>query len=95
MQSEIDADLMKVDEQGDERLKSLVKIYETMKPQDAARIFAQMDMPVLLELLTRMKELKTAGILANMDPDKAREITVALAAKKELPPDLKNAAQAN
>ena len=60
-----------------------------MKPADAAQILQQMDMPVLLQLLSRMKDQKTAPILAAMDPVKARAITMALADKGNLPPELK------
>lgn len=79
MQKSIDESLKKQDQQDDAKLKSLVKIYETMKPQDAAHIFEQLDLPVLLEVLERMKELKTAPILASMDPAKAKAVTLALA----------------
>lgn len=64
------------------RLKSLVKIYETMKPADAARIFTQLDMPVLLGVLEHMKERNAAPILAAMDPSKAKAVTLALAERK-------------
>jgi len=67
----------------DARIKSLVKIYETMKPQDAARILEQLDMPVLLGVVEHMKELKTSAILASMDPGKARAITDALAMRRD------------
>ena len=78
-----------VDENQQQRLGSLVHIYESMKPADAAQILQQMDMPVLLQLLSRMKDQKTAPILAAMDPVKARAITMALADKGNLPPELK------
>lgn len=78
-----------VDQNQQQRLGSLVHIYETMKPADAAQILQQMDMPVLLQLLSRMKDQKTAPILAAMDPVKARAITMALADKGNLPPELK------
>lgn len=57
----------------------LVKVYEDMKPRDAAAIFNDLQMPVLLKLLDRMKEAKAAPILAAMNPDKAREVTSGLA----------------
>lgn len=66
----------------DARMQSLVKIYETMKPADAAQILGQMDMPILLQLLGHMKETKTAPILAAMDPSKAQAITAAMAMKQ-------------
>jgi len=59
--------------------QGLVKLYENMKPRDAATIFNDLDMPVLLSLLDRMKELKAAPILAAMSPDKARDVTAGLA----------------
>jgi flagellar motility protein MotE (MotC chaperone) len=70
-------------EEDDARLKSLVKIYETMKPRDAARIFEQLDLPVLLGVVEHMKERSAAPILAAMDPSKARTVTLALAERKD------------
>lgn len=73
------------DEETEAQMKSLVKIYEAMKPKDAARIFEQLDMVVLLDVIERMKERKTAPILAKMDPERAKTITLELAQRKTLP----------
>ncbi len=73
------------DEGTEAQMKSLVKIYEAMKPKDAARIFEQLDMAVLLDVIERMKERKTAPILAKMDPERAKTITLELAQRKALP----------
>lgn len=81
MQKAIDSAANKQDQEQSAKLKSLVKIYETMKPRDAARIFDQLDMPVLIEVLGNMKERSTAPILASMDPAKAKAVTLALAAR--------------
>ena len=59
--------------------QGLVKLYETMKPRDAATIFNDLDMPVLLQVVNRMKEAKAAPVLAAMQPDKARDLTTKLA----------------
>ena len=59
--------------------QGLVKVYEMMKPRDAATIFNDLDMPVLLQVVNRMKEAKAAPVLAAMQPDKARELTTKLA----------------
>ena len=64
--------LLQHEEQEEGQIQSLVKIYESMKPKDAARIFEQLDMPVLLEVIGRMKERKTAPVLAQMNPEKAK-----------------------
>jgi flagellar motility protein MotE (MotC chaperone) len=85
MQAAIDASFKKEDNLDDAKLKSLVKIYETMKPKEAARIFDQLDMPILLDVMERMKERNTAPILAGMDPAKAKTVTAALAARHPTP----------
>jgi flagellar motility protein MotE (MotC chaperone) len=71
--------------QQSKKLDSLVKIYENMKPKDAAQIFQQLDMDTLLMVVERMKERKLAGIMAKMDRAKASEITVELARLRNLP----------
>ena len=59
--------------------QGLVKMYEAMKPKDAATIFNELSMPVLLQVLDRMKDTKAAAVLAAMSPDKARDVTAELA----------------
>lgn len=68
-----------------ERIRSLVKIYEGMKPKDAARIFNTLDTEVLLQVLGRMSERKSAPIIAAMNDDRARLVTILLAEQKQLP----------
>ncbi len=72
------------DTQNEHKLLSLVRIYENMKPAEAARIFEEVDMHTLLSVVERMKERKLAPILAEMKPAKARDITVELARLKAL-----------
>ena len=67
------------------QLDNLVKMYETMKPDDAARIFDTLEMPTLLGVVLRMKPKSTAPILAKMAPDKAKDLTVALTKQDQLP----------
>jgi len=88
MQGQIDAALGKVDEQEEQRLQSLVRIYEAMKPQEAATIFDKLEQPVLMQVLTRMKDRVVAAILPHLDGDKARTVTTMLAQHKQMP-DLK------
>jgi flagellar motility protein MotE (MotC chaperone) len=59
--------------------QGLVKLYETMKPKDAATIFNDLSMPVLLQLMDRMKDAKAALVMAAMNTDKARDVTAQLA----------------
>ena len=66
-------------QQEDSAWQGLVKVYETMKPRDAAAIFNDLAMPVLISVLDRMKESKAAAVMAAMSPDRAREATTQLA----------------
>ncbi|MCH2546175.1 MAG: hypothetical protein MK052_00995 [Alphaproteobacteria bacterium] len=78
--------LVTYDKEEDAKISSLVKIYETMKPKDAARIFDQLDMDTLLMVVDRMSERRVAPVLAAMSPQKAKEVTQQLAdQKKEAP----------
>ncbi len=70
----------------DAQLASLVKVYETMKPKDAARIFEQLEMDILLPVAQHMKSAKFAPILAEMDSSAAKRLTVALATRLDVPP---------
>jgi flagellar motility protein MotE (MotC chaperone) len=59
--------------------QGLVKVYEAMKPKDAATILNDLQMPVLLQVIDRMKDAKAAAVMAAMSPDKARDLTAELA----------------
>lgn len=77
--------LKKHDEEQEAKLKSLVKIYETMKPKNAAKILERLEMDVLLDVVERMREAKSAPIFAAMDPAKAKAVTAKLAERRQLP----------
>ncbi len=81
----IESRIQVFDNQQEEKLGSLVRIYENMKPKDAAQIFEDLEMNTLLEVAERMKERSLAPIMANLNPQRAREITVELRALRELP----------
>lgn len=85
LRTEINALLEKQSEEEQARIKSLVKTYEGMKAKDAARIFNTLSIDVLIEVMSGMSERKTAPILAEMDTDRARQVTILLAEQKKLP----------
>jgi flagellar motility protein MotE (MotC chaperone) len=85
LQETIDGLIKKFDAQQDAKVQSLVKIYENMKPKDAARIFEDLELETLLEVAERMKERKLAPIMAKMNPEKAREMTVELRQLRRMP----------
>lgn len=57
----------------------LVKIYEGMKPKEAAKIFDTLQTGIILGVAQQMKENKLAAIVAEMSPEKARDLTMGLA----------------
>lgn len=77
------------DQQEEKNLQSLVKVYENMKPKDAARIFEKLDPDVLLNVVERMKEAKVAAVLSDMSPATAQDLTVRLATRKQIPASLR------
>src|SRR5690606_28414840 len=75
----INGRIAEIDAAQEEKLASLVAMYETMKPKDAARIFERLDMGVLLDVAKRMQPRKMAAVMAAMDPVTAQDLTVELA----------------
>jgi flagellar motility protein MotE (MotC chaperone) len=65
--------------------KSLVTMYETMKPKDAAKIFDRLDIKVLVEVSTQINPRRMSEILAQMTPDAAERLTVELANRARNP----------
>jgi flagellar motility protein MotE (MotC chaperone) len=59
--------------------QALVKLYEAMKPKEAAAILNELPMSVLLPVMDRMKPAKAALVMAAMTPEKARDLTAELA----------------
>lgn len=70
-------------EQDERSWRGLVKMYEAMKPRDAATIFNDLDPTVLIPVLDRMKETKAAVIMSAMLPDRARQVTTELASERK------------
>jgi flagellar motility protein MotE (MotC chaperone) len=85
LQATVEDLLKKRDTADEQQLASLVKIYENMKPQAAAQVFEEMDMDVLLDVVSRMKERKVAPILAQVSPTRAKELTYELMQRRQLP----------
>jgi len=73
------------DKEETQRLDRLVAIYSNMKPKDAAKIFNDLDMDVLLGVMLSMKERKIAPIVTAMDAKRARQLTRQLAERQSMP----------
>jgi flagellar motility protein MotE (MotC chaperone) len=79
VESRISAAAQQKEDADNARFKSLVVMYENMKPKDAGRIFDRLDMSVLIEVASRIKPQKMSDILAQMSGEAAEKLTVELA----------------
>lgn len=70
--------------QDQQKNRNVAKIYEDMKPKDAARIFEILDMPMILDMMENMKESKISSILSNVKPEKAKEITARFLERRKM-----------
>ena len=68
----------KYDLKEQENIKSLVKLYTSMKPKDAARIFNTLDLEITVAILKGMKPSTSSAIISQMTPERAQEITAML-----------------
>lgn len=84
LEQKLEAMMTKRNEQEDAQVASLVKSYESMKPEDAARIFNRLERNILVDVSSRMKPAKIGAILAAMEPARAQDLTVLLAKRLRL-----------
>jgi flagellar motility protein MotE (MotC chaperone) len=85
LQAQITALLVQRDDAQKAQIASLVKTYSTMKAKDAARIFNSLPDDVLVPVAHDMKSDVLALVLAGMNADTAKALTVKLAGRLTLP----------
>lgn len=73
------------DDREDGQLKSIVEVYEKMKPKDAAPRFEALPLQTQMDLVTRMKSAKVAALMEKMTPAKASTLTKELATRAAPP----------
>lgn len=74
-----------IKDQESDQARRLVRVYESMKPANAAEVFNGLEPEVLISIARAMNGQKLARIVAEMDPAKAQDLTVVLARPKEMP----------
>ena len=79
---EVKIDKKAIDEQRKEReaaekkrVTRLARIYESMKPESAAKALTNVDWDTTVLIFQRMSEESVANILAKMDPEQAAQLT--------------------
>jgi flagellar motility protein MotE (MotC chaperone) len=85
MESRVDQGARAREQEVTNQIKTLVTMYETMKPKDAARVFDRLDIKVLMQVVLQMNPRKMAEVLAAMSPETAEKLTVALATRGREP----------
>lgn len=78
LQTRVAALLRQHDAEQDAKMASLAKLYESMKPKDAAAILQTIETDTLLRVVERIRERKLAAIMAEMNTDRARDVTMEL-----------------
>lgn len=66
-------------DQGNQQFDALVSMYANMKSSDAATLFNSLNMDILLRLATKMSPRKMSPILADMNVERAQQLTVRMA----------------
>jgi flagellar motility protein MotE (MotC chaperone) len=87
LQQRLEAEARSRNERTEQGWRQMVRLYEGMRPRDAAGIFDDLDMPVLIQVVDRMREAKAAPVLAAMRPERARLVTTELARHRSRPND--------
>ena len=87
LQTRLEGELRARNEREEAGIRQLVRVYESMRPRDAATILDDLEMPVLLQVIDRMREAKAAPVLAAMRPDRARAVTTELSRLRSRAPD--------
>ncbi|HET7084226.1 MAG TPA: hypothetical protein VFI23_05605 [Rhizomicrobium sp.] len=85
LQAQINALMVQRDDAQKQQIVSLVKTYSTMKPKEAARIFNSLPDEVLVPVAHDMKPDVLALVLANMNSESAKALTMKLADRLTMP----------
>ena len=71
-----------LDAEQEANVRKLAKIYEAMRPEQAAPILEKMDNPSVIELLLKMRQRNAARILTQFPADRAAQISLQIGGGK-------------
>lgn len=74
-----------LDEAQEQRIASLVDVYQRMRAKDAATVFDGLDDAVLVQVASRMRQANLAEVMGRMEPERARRLTQMLADRARPP----------
>ncbi|MDY0041474.1 MAG: hypothetical protein RBS57_14275 [Desulforhabdus sp.] len=82
LQKEVQAYRTEKQEDQNAQIRSLSKIYGSMKPKEAAKLLENLDDKLVVSIISTMNATDAANILANMDIKKAAKISESLSQRK-------------
>ncbi len=82
MRAAVDSVRAVASSENDEALGKVAKLYESMKPSEAAQIAEQLSTDLLVQIIPRMKERSAGKLLSAMDAARAAEISRRMAGQK-------------
>lgn len=85
LESHVNDLLGQLDEAQEQRLASLVDVYQRMRAKDAAAVFDGLEDDVLVQVASRMRQANLAEVMGRMDPNRARALTQMLADRARPP----------
>lgn len=81
IRGEIDQRLAQEDEITRKKVARLVKIYESMRPDDLVKVLEKLDEALRLQVMFRMKQKVVSQVLVRMEPSEAARISAKLLKK--------------
>ncbi|MBT6410721.1 MAG: hypothetical protein HOK16_14750 [Nitrospina sp.] len=73
------------DEKTKENVEALIKVYSSMKPEEAANLVEAIDEGLALQIISGMKSKIAGQVLSNLDVKVAKRISENLAGKRDKP----------
>jgi flagellar motility protein MotE (MotC chaperone) len=73
--SRVEAHVSEMETERGQMLDQLARVYETMKPDEAAEILSGIDVDTSTDIIRRMKERNAAGVMASLEPRAAARIS--------------------
>jgi flagellar motility protein MotE (MotC chaperone) len=73
--SRVETHVKQMEGERGQMLDQLARVYETMKPNEAAEILSGIDVDTSTDIIRRMKERNAAGVMASLEPRAAARIS--------------------
>ena len=80
------------DEKTKENVEALIKVYSSMKPEEAANLVEAIDEGLALQIISGMKSKIAGQVLSNLDVKVAKRISENLAGKRDKPSEKSSSA---